>query len=619
MRALLTPTTTSVPIIPAPLMRGLQRRWPAVAAMFDIQIRPRTIRDWLRAGFGATILLLLVAGVLGVGALRAANERNRTAIGELHEQYDTVQGVVTAMLHELVVGMRYLNTGLPDDEQRYLAAMDAADALRRRAIGQRALSSGERARLETVGRTHAALEARIALTRAYRAVGREADARRVLAATAADVAGVEQELARLRDVATARATTREGEMSQRLRRTEFLLCAVLLFALGIAAMFARATSRAVTRPLNALGRELTAIGEGDLRDGSERAFTADGRVQRDLAGWIAAERPAEEYAKLGGALDVARERLRTLVGRVQSEADEVTGASTELASSATGAAASTQHVTAAVMEISSGASEQLDALHDAGAAVRQLAEQGAAIGEAVEESEQAGRDIRTTATATRGEMTRAVETLLGAREIVGASSREMVALKDAAGVIDDIAQVIGEIAAQTNLLALNAAIEAARAGSAGRGFAVVAQEVRALAAQSAKAAEDVTGHVTLIRERVASAASAVETGATRLRDVEAVAGGASQALSRIEEAVTRVGAASARVSATVAENRDAIQAVERALLRARDTAESHAAAAQEVAASTEETSATVEQVSATAEVLHDGARRMRELVATFRT
>jgi len=202
----------------------------------------------------------------------------------------------------------------------------------------------------------------------------------------------------------------------------------------------------------------------------------------------------------------------------------------------------------------SGSADQLQSASNALAAgAEEATQQATAVAAA---SEQASSNVQTVATATEelsssvSEIGRQVSesTRIAGDAVRQAqhSSETIHGLSEAAQRIGDVIKLISSVAEQTNLLALNATIEAARAGEAGRGFAVVAQEVKALAAQTSKATDEIGQHVTAIQHATKESAGAIDTVGKTIASISEIA-------TTIAAAVEEQGAATNEIARNVSE------------------------------------------------------------------
>jgi methyl-accepting chemotaxis protein len=126
----------------------------------------------------------------------------------------------------------------------------------------------------------------------------------------------------------------------------------------------------------------------------------------------------------------------------------------------------------------------------------------------------------------------------------GKTDDRITMLSNAASRIGDVTKLITTIAEQTNLLALNATIEAARAGEAGKGFAVVAQEVKQLAAQTAKATSEISG-------QIAEMQSATQESVVAIKEIGGTIGRISEIATTIASAIEEQGAATQEITRNV--------------------------------------------------------------------
>jgi len=103
--------------------------------------------------------------------------------------------------------------------------------------------------------------------------------------------------------------------------------------------------------------------------------------------------------------------------------------------------------------------------------------------------------------------------------------------------INEMLDVIKDIANHTNLLSLNASIEAARAGEAGRGFTVVAQEVKKLAERSVESAGFISKTIYEINDSIAHTIAAMDKITAKVKEGSQIANNTMSVFHNIISAV----------------------------------------------------------------------------------
>jgi methyl-accepting chemotaxis protein len=191
-------------------------------------------------------------------------------------------------------------------------------------------------------------------------------------------------------------------------------------------------------------------------------------------------------------------------------------------------------------------------------------------------------------------------------------------LEENASQIEQVIQLVGEIASQTNLLALNASIEAARAGEHGKGFAVVAEEVRILADESTKAVQGISNLTKNIQQGVQSVVTQIKQQVQTASQEVTKGTKTNAAIEQMTDSVNQMAAAISEISELVKSQMVGIKALSTQSEEVAAIAEETSAGAQEVSALIQYQTGVIESVEKLTVDLKEQAEQLKGTITQFK-
>ncbi len=312
----------------------------------------------------------------------------------------------------------------------------------------------------------------------------------------------------------------------------FILISVIATAIIICIGYVIKT--AIQRPINLLQHDIKQVADGNLV--IRTSYQAN-----------------DELGAIVTSFNNMLDNLQHLIEKIQVTTYEVTSSTDSMLQNTKQASKISNEAVLTINEVNKQIEGQVTNIHESSTAMNDLTNGVQSVAESA--STVAEVSVATTDRVNNGSkvIKQSITQMNNVHAVVEETSTVIERLIMRTQHIDKALDAITNIAEQTNLLALNAAIEAARAGENGKGFAVVAAEVRDLAEQSKKSANEINDLIKSIQQDTKDTVQIMRKGHEEATQGRNAANEADEAFSTIMKDIHKITRQIQEVSATTEE------------------------------------------------------------------